>query len=501
MSLLGKKMKTRTTVTTSVCSLFALLLLSRACSSTELTQTSPSAGDGGDASPNSDQGTPSAREVTFDSRQNEERDTRQSDSGSCVPPGGPADLPVGWEPHTDWSCKCGFFVPGPKGEMPKPFEWESCPPTAPTGFSCRKLKPFWTKGMGRSIADESFLFDDPKTGKKLLGAHRLFVDGQIDRRMVVVQDLEGSVRYAFMQIAPPLGGCVLLFDDANDGHIGFRVEGDNALASLDMKKQAIIGGDVDSRHSPVVFRYEFKQNSPLGMHSWVSRKWVIRYTPTGSLVVTDWSFTQTRAIYDPSDDPEGMPAFDVLMRGTGAFFTLDARGNVYVMSWDPSNGTRPLLRWYGDSTRSAGNFATDGKDMVWTYAEGRGAQSEAFKTYLVMAAPFETDPSLVAKTARPLRKDPDHDFMPQAAYKVGCGYAAHVIGQSNHVLVLRLSDGASWTIPGWQPPERYDWAWRSVIGVTCEEVFVYVQESSQPEQNTIARIRFDSLGEPTPSDL
>lgn len=55
---------------------------------------------------------------------------------------------------------------------------------------------------------------------------------------------------------------------------------------------------------------------------------------------------------------------------------------------------------------------------------------------------------------------------------------------------MRLSDGLSWIVRA--PPFSSGVQFMSVLGLTCDEVFVKVQFPD--EVNAIVRIRLDSLG-------
>ena len=192
-------------------------------------------------------------------------------------------------------------------------------------------------------------------------------------------------------------------------------------------------------------------------------------------------------------------------KGKNVFFGVEGGGKRGIMSWNPEHGLRPFLRRYGDRLENTSNFGTDGKDMVWTLARRAEPQTNyQFDEYYLMTAPFTTDPAVVASQARVVRKEHDGSLHPNCEYRVGCGYAVHITMRSD-LVVTRLSDGAQWIVERFQPPERDYWSFGKVIGVTCDDVFVLLssREGFYPDTHTssIARIRIDSLGEPSfPSD-
>ena len=166
------------------------------------------------------------------------------------------------------------------------------------------------------------------------------------------------------------------------------------------------------------------------------------------------------------------------------------------------NGSRPLLRYFGDSTRGAGNFGTDGKDMVWTYAEGATACDHESDKREVWTAPYTTDPAQLQATARRLRSDVRG--MNAWNYAVGFGYAARAVSLPapayNGLFLVRLSDGTAWLIPGSSNIDALSWG--DALGFTSEELFALVSMHYAQGAGgaTILRVRLDSLGQGTPAD-
>jgi hypothetical protein len=162
-----------------------------------------------------------------------------------------------------------------------------------------------------------------------------------------------------------------------------------------------------------------------------------------------------------------------------------------TMSWNKSAGLRPLLRWYGDWDKASGTFGTDGKNMVWTYGEGKLAGLYEFSKLSVMTAPYTTDPVDAQAKAKRLRTDPNTFYV--RGYQVGCGHAARAATNpqgGNVLLIVRLSDGAAWMLAG-TDPMTYT---MEPVGLTCDEVFF-----ADP-LNRVVRVRLDSLGPGLPPD-
>jgi hypothetical protein len=193
------------------------------------------------------------------------------------------------------------------------------------------------------------------------------------------------------------------------------------------------------------------------------------------------------------------------MRGAvGEAIFWEVGGLTYrgVMAWTEAAGQRSLIRYPGDYTQGAGNFGTDGVDLVWTYGQGKGPSDWNYPTREIMTAPFTTDPETVKATARRLRSDLGRIGI--EPFGVGCGFAGRTFevdadagsAASLDLLIVRLSDGVSWIVDA--PPISTGVAFMSALGFTCEEVFAKVQFAD--DAVTIVRIRLDSLGSGIPPD-
>lgn len=462
------------------------LVLMRACDCTGASPEAAEAGGGMADSATED------RAMPRDAPAEAPKDTGSDEKAPAVcndPP--PADLP-GWEINSEWSCNCKLFEPGPGAALPQQGTWETCPTPGPENVDCRILTPPagwypWMPGASWAI--------NPDTGKANIAISYSDSPKYLEstRRLFVVQEVDGPIIGALVQVANPDRGCFVMFSNMNEGKLLLSVMGNNTYSKQDFTKQAILGGAVGASLAHLLYVYDPPPFSDFILSSFVSSELLVRATITFGRAASDWSLSSWQQVHETGSDPEGLPAFRTVIRGKDVFFQVNQGGNTYVMSWDPVNGERPLLRWYGDPLQGAGNLGSDGKQMVWTYAV-RSVPNTSFKfdQFTMMTGPHTTDPAVLQAAAKPVREEYDPIFLPDAAYAVGCGYAAHTT-LSSDLVVVRLADGAGWVVKRLPQPDKDKWSFGPVMGVTCDEVFV--GESSQALRS-IARISLSSLGEP-----
>jgi hypothetical protein len=118
-----------------------------------------------------------------------------------------------------------------------------------------------------------------------------------------------------------------------------------------------------------------------------------------------WDLQSTHTIYDGTQDPDHLPGGRTFPIGEEVIVEVGDGRPAGVMTWNLQDGIRPLIRWYGDSNQAAGNFGTDGKDMVWTYIAGANLGGAKYETMSVMTAPFTTSADEATATAHRLRND------------------------------------------------------------------------------------------------
>ena len=413
--------------------------------------------------------------------------------GSCSNATAPG-APAGWVPFdAPAPCGCSVFVPGSPSAMPAPIAWEPCPPGIIGNPTCQRMASPWTNTTTLSISAFPRLYFDAVSGKAYLQFSRVFVnDNKSGARFRIVANVDGPVIDAFIDNAGQQdldGPCGLVDQDLREGKSVRAV----LPPAGSEPTEGVVAGSIGTPAS-VVFDQSIEEQT---FTTWrVSSQWLLRWHT--SLHVRPWNDTAETLVYDPGTDVENMPAHNVSAHGDAVFFEVGVAGYRGVMSWIPGAGLRPLLRWFGDTTQGAGNFATDGKDMVWTYGKNKPAgSSQEYPVRDIMTAPFTTDPDVVKTTAKRLRSDPDQ--MSPYPYGIGCGYAGRQFysGTSNDGLLVRLSDGVSWIIDAPDSPPG-DYQFLGVLGFTCEELFATFQ--FQDDAVSIIRIKLDSLGPGIPPD-
>ncbi len=400
-------------------------------------------------------------------------------------------VPPGWVQWTGWSAACPIYIPGPGAELPPPIEWEPCPDAVHSQASCIRMKDTWG---GSSVSIFTRLWRDPESGIPLLKFARPVPALGIQLVPFIIAEADGKVRHA--QLYPLTLGtsdCDYFSEDFNDGlyvidaPLRLQAGSDSGTSTID----GVIGGPM-SVAAPSVLA-QTNENS-----DWrVSKIWLVQLT-LGKVNAWTWDGKLSHNVYAGGTDPNGLQPHVPLVIGKDIFLPVGNLQLCGVMSWTPDAGLRPLLRWYSDPTRAAGNFGTDGKVMVWTQSQGTGACHNDGPNPEVWTAPYTTDPAVLQATAKRVRKDVRG--MSAETFVVGEGYAARCDSfgsPARHSLsIVRLSDGYSWVLPG--DPEHKTHAFAKTLGIAGGEVYVHgaVEEMS----STIFRIRLDSLGPGTAPD-
>jgi len=185
--------------------------------------------------------------------------------------------------------------------------------------------------------------------------------------------------------------------------------------------------------------------------------------------------------------------------GRSLLFALEAKPSYRVKIWTEQNGTQTLVGHSGDDSMGWANPGSDGKDLVWIQGEGRKPDDEYFPTRWIMTSKFSTDPAEI-KPRRLIPWTTENIGTAIGPNQVGCGYGAfrYELGATSSadttgLIIVRLSDGVSWTLesPSLVPPDR----WVIPLAITCDELFATY---SGAYMRTIRRVRLDSLGPGTP---
>jgi hypothetical protein len=391
----------------------------------------------------------------------------------CPPVGLPPEVPQDWESFTGYSCDCPVYIPGENGTPPPPIEWEPCPEEGPQDVDCRVMK-LEAEGVTFDVATAYTRFSMDPSGIPLLQFARLKPNGDGRLPMQVVAEVDGQVRNAFLLVREAISPYAAISEALSGNRYAIRMKSDDVNTV-----QGLIAGSVGEPYPD----YVTKLNNGTALPSnWdVSDQWILR--KSSKYTVTGWDGLNPQLVYDPAQDPDGVPAHASHIIVGDIFFNVSGGAYSGTMSWTTADGLQPLLRWYGDPDRASGNFGTDGTDMVWTSGEGY-LGNHTWDNLTIMTAPYTTDPQVAQASTRRLRTD-IRPFYPWP-FRVGCGYASRQSGLDDGgsaLIVVRLSDGWSWFIHG-KDPMNYP---MMPLGLTCDELFLTTP-------NSIARVRLDSLG-------
>ncbi|MGH7286293.1 MAG: hypothetical protein ACRELY_32650, partial [Polyangiaceae bacterium] len=149
----------------------------------------------------------------------------------------------------------------------------------------------------------------------------------------------------------------------------------------------------------------------------------------------------------------------------------------------------------GDFSHAAGDFATDGTDMMWTEGTG-GVDGGLYSTVSLYTAPYTSDPATAISSKRRLRSEIPNGLCVSKSV-VGCGYAVRYAGGTG-LRVVRLSDGVSWLLTA--NGDANAWNWEEPVALTCTELFASVNIPDPKPHLGLARVRLDSLGPGIPPD-
>jgi hypothetical protein len=417
----------------------------------------------------------------------------------CVPDTLPPGVPSGWVHYKAWSCGCRFYVPGSAAALPAPMTWQPCP-NAPGSTTCGAMVVDWTKSLV-SIGINPF-FDRNPDGSAVIQFRRIALDAVNPNPTTVdlVADADGAAHSALLNLwtgeSVSQAGCYVINQGLQGGKQLLFAAGKHALMpqtpSLGRDIGAI-GGSIDDLYPPV---FEHEVVTTQALPGWaVGASWIAEEDASSTVTAYPWNLSKPQFVTSPATDPEGFSAFEFALYGNAFFWTTGTLFESGINSWNPVDGARPFIRWVGDLTQGAADLGTDGTDLVWSYGQGQQPGSTLYPTRSVMTASFTTDPKALAP--RRLRSQPEPNFGVYP-WVVGCGYAANLdptgnAAANNATLVVRLSDGVSWTIPA--VPGHF-WTYQA-LGLTCDEVFIIAQVEGQ---ETFARIRLDSLGAGMPPD-
>lgn len=414
---------------------------------------------------------------------------KDADAAIDVPMDG---VPAGWQPWIDWSPECPIFVPGPGAQMPEPIEWEPCPSPVAPEIACSRMKCSW----GGPASPFPGFWRDPSSGAALLYFSRRKLDGDWDRRLRLIAEADGVVRVAHLQTDATSFKCQFFDESIGEGRYVVRPMTRTGVKTSDGgagDEHGLVGAPIGVNSPQVLIR---QQQGATSSNWRISSDWIIELN--WWMQAWTWDGKPGDKFYQMGNDPDGLQPHVPVLRGSDVFFSVGNLNLCGVMSWNPKDGLRPLLRKYGDQTWAAGNLGTDGKDMVWTQKQGSGACTTDTGDAEIWTAPHTTDPDVLKASAHRLRSD--LMGMTAESFAVGFGYAAHLVQYGDpasvSVEVVSLSDGYRWVIVG--KTESPSLHWGAPLGFTEQELFIPI--ATQDICASIARIRLDSLGPGTPPD-
>ncbi|MCK6536598.1 MAG: hypothetical protein L6Q84_26805 [Polyangiaceae bacterium] len=410
--------------------------------------------------------------------------------GGC--PGGspPSDAPPDWELYTGY-CDCPIWIPGKQGKMPDPVEWEPCPSPGPLVASCKRMKTPWTKTTALSHAFYPVFWFDKANGRAVLQFARTYLDDDKSnkRRLRLVADLDGPILNAFFEDST---SCTLSEQSVQGGRYAFGVTPTTPPPKPE-QIEGVVAGEIGK---PVPGTGLASHVENLYANWRASSGWLIRWQ--SGLTGRHWGSDQVVQIQKASLDPEGELPYGPRAVGDTVFWEVGGQTKHGVVSWTEASGQQNLIRWLGDYTQGAGNFNTDGVDMVWSHGTGKAPSASKYPTVSIKTAPFTTDPAVRKAKEKRLRSDPGQ--LGVTPFGVGCGYASHTFDDdttnSVDLLVVRLSDGVSWVVKA--PPVSTGVMFMNALGTSCSDVFTQVQFPD--EANAIVRIPLSALGPAIPPD-
>ncbi len=411
-------------------------------------------------------------------------------AGPCEPAPLPDGVPEGWVEYTDWSCGCRFYFPGPTARAVPPIRWEGCPPGANAVPGCEAMKTDWTD---HHIPITPFNhLDVREDGTPVLQFRRNVLDAPVPHFKYMVADADGPVHVAMQMLyevdeftAEP--SCVVFQEGLREGRYFWQVAGHKAFGNYsESPHKGLLAANVADfappsvviHHVDDVQAYSFRGNA----------RWLLQVPMGFYTTARSWDLTEEHVVTAPSLDPEGLHLSQPQLVGEAIFFTTSNSKRRGVNVWTPTSGALPLVRWIGDATRGAADLGTDGVDLVWNQGEGKAPSETKYPIRDIMTAPYTTHPDALAP--RRLRSQPRNSFGVYA-FAVGCGRALYPLGNGT-LLLVRIADGASWTIG---PDEHTEFL--EHIGLSCEHLYGLAQVDGVL---TIARVRLDALGEPMPPD-
>jgi len=324
---------------------------------------------------------------------------------------------------------------------------------------------------------------DVRDDHAVFGLRRIVPDANPPYLVYVVADSDGPVTTALGVKAT--AWCSLFATGLHEGSFALLLDGVNAC-SPEAKRGAVAGHGVGIGAADISL---CPKGNVCGFAP--GKDWLVRVDTGFVLTALPWAPGQPSVkVASSAEDPEHIELENVFPQGSAVFFESSDSYHSGINVWTKAAGPRPFVRWIDDTSQGAGDFGTDGADMVWSYGSGPQVVGGGWPNVDVMTAKYTTDPSAIQprKVRSSLGK-----HIGTEPWVVGCGYAAHQGDLSN--FIVRLADGVTWTLP--YDDTNGPLTFVQPLGITCTEAFFLGQFGGRWN---VARLRLDSLGPGAPPD-
>lgn len=415
----------------------------------------PSATLGGDAGPR----TSDAAGLAIDAARDAAR-----------PPRGPFK---GWEIFDEYA-DCNLQIPGTPADLPPAFRWGPCPETPQTaGLDCREIVFDWKPRYTEWIVPQQAI---RRTDGSIALMTTRFEETDT---YAVITAVDGPVAVAIKEND---SRCVLSAGE-NDGDHYFWNVAHTKLNDPNDHHYGAIGGSLE-----VLLPRVIHQQTDVDTVRAAGEPGIL-----GTEGLLPWS----------TGTPTIVSAARFVHFSKDALLSWDGPSAGELGVWTKGTGSSVLRSAKNDISRGLCSFDSDGKDMVWVEAsQPTPTNAEVYSLVQMVTSPHAS--SSAGLHPRVLRSDLS-GYGLGAKMVVGCGYAARSAFVNDPAggepkggtFVVRLADGYAWLLPS---APLLPFSWTGVMAITCDEIFVYVNEQSGDAGSrwNIARVRIDSLGPPTP---
>jgi hypothetical protein len=399
----------------------------------------------------------------------------------------------GWDLYPDYDPQCQFYVPKARENLPPPILWEPCRANPETATkSCRQMVFDW---QPRPTLTE-FITPSTRAFRRASGAVVLMTSRfRDDGTFRLVAEADGPVLVAVREQDPRR--CVLGEERSDGEHYAYRVLDREAKGEVTSYGGGALGGRLDELRPTTLRHY----------HDTLTRGFIaggpgLLEVSGGVMDLYSWKDGSLIKRVFSSDQDNGLAQNYQFFHGDTLFWASDTDAINKQKVYTELGGARDILSFGSDTSRGIADLGTDGQNLVWIEGTDRPQSFGVFPNVTAFVSPYTTDPAQIQKRA--LRSDLSGYPFGTSPFVVGCGYAARAVemkrdgGFQSGTLLIRLSDGYAWHLPD---GPGVDWGWRTPLAITCDEIFVRVAERPTPSatpRTTVARVRLDSLGAPTP---